>query len=256
MESLVLEGVTKVFRHRPSLFNLVGRERRGQTLALDRLSLQASSGEVLALLGPNGSGKTTLLKLVSTMLVPDAGRVLVNGFNTLTHAQDVRQMIGFAVATERSFYPRLTARENLRFFAVLEDVAASGREARIDSLLRSSGLEGAEDTLVMKFSTGMYQKLGLARALLKEPKVLLLDEPARSLSPEAALDFYARLQQLRTTGTTILLATHNFDEANRVADRIAIIRHGRLAAIQNVNPHNAEELRSLYFTAIGSAAAS
>jgi ABC-2 type transport system ATP-binding protein len=251
MQSLVLDGVTKIFRHRPSLFNLIGNERRGMTVALDALSLNASPGEVLALLGPNGSGKTTLLKLISTMLTADSGRVLVHGHDTATQAGQVRRLIGFAVATERSFYPRLTARENLRFFAVLEEVESQIRESRISALLESSGLSAAADTLVMKFSTGMYQKLGLARARLKDPKVLLLDEPARSLSPEATLEFHAHLQEIKGDGATILIATHNFDEANRVADRIAIIRNGKLAAVQHVDHQDNDGLRALYFDSIG-----
>ncbi|HUQ50565.1 MAG TPA: ATP-binding cassette domain-containing protein, partial [Terriglobales bacterium] len=132
----------------------------------------------------------------------------------------------------------------------MEDVDAKVRESRIDTLLDSSGLNDAADRLVMKFSTGMYQKLGLARARLKNPKVLLLDEPARSLSPEATLEFQAHLQQIKAEGATILIATHNFDEANRVADRIAIIRNGKLAAVRAVDPGNRDGLRALYFDSI------
>jgi len=110
MPAVILESVSKVFRHRPALFNWLGRERTGDTRALDQVSLAVPSGSVLVLLGPNGSGKTTTLKLVSTMLLPDAGRVLVQGADTTTNADAVRERVGFAVATERSFFPRLSAR--------------------------------------------------------------------------------------------------------------------------------------------------
>src|SRR5947208_17136642 len=117
MDSIVLESASKIFRHRPALFNWMGKQRGGETRALDEISLSVASGKILVLLGPNGSGKTTTLKLVSTMLLPDAGRVLVEGADTRTESEQVRKHVGFAVATERSFFPRLSARENLAFFA-------------------------------------------------------------------------------------------------------------------------------------------
>src|SRR6201997_1670714 len=107
MPAVMLESVSKIFRHRPALFNWLGRERSGETRALDQVSLQVPSGSVLVLLGPNGSGKTTTLKLISTMLLPDAGRVQVEGFDTTTDSRAVRARVGFAVAPERSFFPRL-----------------------------------------------------------------------------------------------------------------------------------------------------
>src|SRR5881392_960292 len=113
MPAVILETVSKIFRHRPALFNWFGRERSGETRALDHVSLQVPAGSVLVLLGPNGSGKTTTLKLISTMLLPDEGRVLIEGADTCLRAGTVRKHVGFAVANERSFFPRLSARENL-----------------------------------------------------------------------------------------------------------------------------------------------
>src|SRR5437764_2234568 len=129
MDSVVLDSVTKQFRHRPALFNWLSRERSGEPLALVDVSLRVQRGKVLALLGPNGSGKTTLLKLVSTMLLPDSGRVLVDGHDTAHDEAAVRRVVGFGVANERSFFPRLTARENLDFFATLDDVPRAARGA-------------------------------------------------------------------------------------------------------------------------------
>src|SRR5215468_7072845 len=135
MPAVRLESVSKVFRHQPALFNWFGRERTGETRALDRISLEVPSGNVLVLLGPNGSGKTTTLKLISTMLLPDEGRVLVQDFDTRIDSRSVRERVGFAVATERSFFPRLSARENLDFFAALDDIPHRTRGERVDELL-------------------------------------------------------------------------------------------------------------------------
>ena len=155
MDSVVFESVRKVFRHRPALFNWLGRERGGETIALKDVSFSAARAEVLALLGPNGSGKTTTLKLISTMLLPDAGTLRVGGFDTRRDAGQVRRRVGIAIATERSFFPRLSARENLDFFAALDEVSRRERRQRIAEVLADTGLEEQADTLVMKFSSGM-----------------------------------------------------------------------------------------------------
>ncbi len=248
MQAVTLQSVTKVFRHRPALFNWMGKERSGETRALDAVSLSIRSGEVLVLLGPNGSGKTTFLKLISTMLLPDVGRVLVEGADTLREPEQVRKKVGFAVASERSFFPRLTARENLVFFATLEDVPRKTRTERADWALETTGLTEAADTLVMKFSSGMFQRLGIARALVKKPSILLLDEPTRSLDPAAALQLWSFLRKTAVHGTTVLLATHNFDEAVAVADSLALLRRGVLLNRHGLGQGTTvEELRNFYF---------
>lgn len=248
MPAVRLESVSKVYRHRPVLFNWLGRERGGETRALQELSLEAEAGRVLVLLGPNGSGKTTTLKLISTMLLPDEGRVLVHDFDTLQDAQPVRERVGFAVASERSFFPRLSARENLDFFAALNDVPRRLRAERIDELLARTGLLEAGDTLVMKFSTGMYQRLGIARALIHRPSIVLLDEPTRSLDPGSAAQFWNMVRELPTQGATVVLATHNFNEAVEVGNHVAVLVHGTLAAECPLSAHmRVDELRSFYF---------
>src|SRR6266567_4154240 len=209
MDRVLFESVRKVFHHRPALFNWLGRERGGETVALKNLSFSAGAGEVLVLLGPNGSGKTTALKLISTMLLPDAGSVRVAAFDTRRDAGPVRQQVGIAVATERSFFPRLSARENLEFFAALDEVPRRERSQRIEEVLSDTGLAGQADTLVMKFSSGMYQRLGIARALVKRPSVLLLDEPTRSLDAATTAHFWATIRALARQQTTVLLTTHN-----------------------------------------------
>jgi ABC-type multidrug transport system ATPase subunit len=252
MDRIVFESVRKIFRHRPALFNWLGRERRGETVALKDVSFSAARAEVLVLLGPNGSGKTTALKLISTMLLPDVGSVRVGGFDARRNAGEVRRQVGIAVAAERSFFPRLSARENLEFFAALDEVSRIERAHRIQQVLRDTGLEEQADTLVMKFSSGMYQRLGIARALVKRPSVLLLDEPTRSLDAATTAHFWATIRALARQETTVLLATHNFAEAASVADRLLLLHHGELLADRPVSDgESAEVLRSFYFGMTG-----
>ena len=252
MPAVILESVSKIFRHRPALFNWLGRERTGETLALDRVSLEVPAGCVLVLLGPIGSGKTTTLKLISTMLLPDRGRVIVEGLDTRTKSRAVRARVGFAVATERSFFPRLSARENLDFFAALDDIPRRSRAARVDELLSRTGLQDAADTLVMKFSSGMYQRLGIARALMKKPTVVLLDEPTRSLDPGSAAQFWNLVRELPAQGASVLLATHNFNEAVAVGNQVAVLFKGSIAAKRNLSATvSVDELRSFYFQTTG-----
>jgi ABC-2 type transport system ATP-binding protein len=252
MDRVVFESVRKVFRHRPALFNWLGRERSGETVALKDLSFAAGAGEILVLLGPNGSGKTTALKLVSTMLLPDAGLVRIAGFDTQRDGGRVRQQVGIAIATERSFFPRLSARENLEFFAALDDVPRRECRSRIDDVLHDTGLTEQANTLVMKFSSGMYQRLGIARALVKRPAVLLLDEPTRSLDAATTAHFWSTTRALAQQRTTILLATHNFAEAVAIGDRILLLQAGELLADRPIHrDESMEELRAFYFRMTG-----
>jgi ABC-2 type transport system ATP-binding protein len=251
MDSVVLQAVTKIFRHSPALFNWMGRERGGETRALDQISVAASSAQILVLLGPNGSGKTTILKLISTMLIPDEGHVMVGGADTQTDPQQARRQVGFAVSGERSFFPRLSARENLDFYAALDDVRLPERRRRIELMLQQTGLLDAADTLVMKFSSGMYQRLGIARALIKQPSVILLDEPTRSLDPASATHFWNLVRSLSDGGTTVILATHSLLEAAAVGDFAAVLRQGRLAGYRKIAATDPEELRSFYFHTTG-----
>src|SRR5260221_2673664 len=248
MDRVNFESVRKIFQHRPALFNWLGRERGGATTALKDVSFSVGHGEVLVLLGPNGSGKTTGLKLISTMLLPDAGSVHVGGCDARRDAGEVRRQVGIAVATERSFFPRLSAAENLDFCAALDEVPGRERAQRIKEVLRDTGLEEQTDTLVMKFSSGMYQRLGIARALVKRPSVLLLDEPTRSLDAATTAHFWATIRALARQQTTVLIATHNFAEAAAVADRLLLLHRGELLANRAVSDgESADSLRAFYF---------
>ena len=250
MDAAVLESVSKVFHHRPAFFNWIGNEQRGETRALHEISLRVPKGKILALLGPNGSGKTTILKLIATVLLPDSGRVQVEGSDTRLAPGRVRGHVGFAVAAERSFFPRLSARENLDFFAALENVPRPSRSREVERVLACVGLLEEADLLVMKFSSGMYQRLGMARALIKKPSLMLLDEATRSLDPGSAAHCWDLVRGLPDQGSTVILATHNFQEAATVGDQIAVLNRGTLVAWRQ-SPASPEELRSFYFQATG-----
>ena len=225
--AIALESVSKIFRQ-GAFFGSAPPE---ETRALSDVTLEIRRGEVMALVGPNGSGKSTTLKLVSTMLLPDAGRVLVGGYCTSSNEKQVRRRVGFALASERSFFPRLTALENLEFFAALEDVPRRECRERAESVLAEVGLLETADKQAMKLSSGMYQRLAIARALLKNPEILLLDEPSRSLDAVATERLWGIVRGLSAAGITILLATHNFREVAEVCDRAAILQQGILVDV-------------------------
>ncbi|MGH9517699.1 MAG: ABC transporter ATP-binding protein [Terriglobales bacterium] len=243
MNIIAFESVHKVFRQRGFFFF---RKQGTETHAVKGISLTVSAGEVLGLLGPNGSGKSTTLKLISTMLLPDRGEVLVHGFETRRQGQEVRGIVGFAVASERSFFPRLTVRENLEFFAALENVRRRDVSDRVESALTCVSLNDVAGKQVMKLSSGMYQRLGIARAMIKRPEILLLDEPTRSLDAGAADELWSLIHNLSIAGTTVLLATHNFEEATAVCDRVALLKQGELMTIKKARKFAAQELRDFY----------
>ncbi len=241
MYSIVLDSVHKVFRS--GFFGSGGVE----AYALRGLSLNVLPGEVVSLLGPNGSGKSTTLRLISTVLLPDRGAVMVNGLDTASDGKSVRKQVGFALASERSFFPRLTIRENLMFFATLEDVSWRGRRTRADEVMTEVGLDIYASKQVMKLSSGMHQRLGIARALIKKPSILLLDEPSRSLDPAAATQFWKLIRNLAAEeGSTVLLATHNFTEAVAVSDRVAILQKGELLGMCKAQGLTVERLQAYY----------
>jgi ABC-2 type transport system ATP-binding protein len=240
--AVALESVSKTFRQRALFTRWVSEEVH----ALRNVSFELGAGEILGLLGPNGSGKSTTLKLVSTLLLPDSGRVTVAGFETRACGQQVRRRVGFALASERSFFPRLTARENLEFFAALEDISRYECCSRTEHALVEVGLADVAGKQVMKFSSGMHQRLAIARALLKGPQVLLLDEPSRSLDVAAAARLWDLIQELSRRGISVLLATHNFAEAAEVCDRVAILQKGALMEVLPTANQNERQLRDCY----------
>jgi ABC-2 type transport system ATP-binding protein len=206
-----------------------GRRRRAPvSVALAGIDLRVDSGEIHGLLGPNGAGKTTLCKVLSTVLLPTSGQVAVCGYDVVAHTAQVRRLIGIVFGGDRGLYSRLTARQNLRFWAALHDVPRREIEARIEGLLGRVGLRDRSNVPVETFSRGMKQRLHLARGLIGDPAVLLLDEPTTGMDPVAAREFRTLIGELRDERRTVLLTTHDMAEAEAVCDRVTLIDGGRI----------------------------
>ncbi len=206
---------------------------RPRRAALEGISFSVREREVFGLLGPNGSGKTTLLRVLGTLLEPSAGRAAVLGHDVVQQGATVRSLVGYCPASERSFYMRLSARENLRFYGTLNGFSPRALADRIPLLLRELELEERADEPVRNYSTGMLQRLSVVRALLHQPRVLLFDEPTHGLDPVAAASWrrYLREELVARLGCTILVATHNLREAEEVCSRLAILHRGRMGAV-------------------------
>lgn len=224
------EGLTKTYtvREKPSFFSR-GKERK--ISALRDVSFSISAGEIVGILGPNGAGKTTLLKILSTLLLPDSGRVLVEGTDVVQSPSLVRRKIGLVLPSERSLYWKLTAQENLQLFGGLYNLPSRKVRERSTVLLELVGLSNFAHVQVEKFSTGMRKRLMIARAMLHEPRLLILDEPTSGLDIQGKREVWTLLRNLAIQQrVTLLLATHDMEEAETVPDRLLIIHRGRICA--------------------------
>ena len=202
--------------------------RFGQRTAVDDVTFEVGRSEIVALLGPNGAGKTTTMRMLAGLIAPTSGAIAIDG-HALTRATGgaLRNRIGFLTEAP-GLWDRLTIKENLRIYAGLYGLGDA--ERRIDRTLKLFALQDRRATLAAELSKGMRQKVALARTLLHEPAVLLLDEPTSGLDPEVTRNFRMLLEERRAAGCAILVSTHNLDEAERLADRVAVL-HERLIAI-------------------------
>ena len=198
--------------------------------AVRGIDLEVHRGEVLGLLGPNGAGKTTTVRLLTALIEPSEGSATVDGFDVRDQADQVRARVGILTETP-GLYDKLSATANLDFFGRLYGLDAGQRAERIERYLRLFDLWDRRDDVAGTFSKGMKQKLAIARALLHDPSVVFLDEPTAALDPEAAFVVREAIETLRRAGRTIVLATHNLDEADRLCDRIAVIDNGKIVAL-------------------------
>ena len=237
-DAIVVQGIEKGFNKkrkiREILRNPFGRAERVE--ALRGVDLNVAEGEIFALLGPNGAGKTTLLKIISSLILPDEGEARVAGHPTIDENR-VKRHLGLVNADERSFYWRLTARQNLHFFARLYDLPSRAIDDRINMLLERVDMAEAADRPFSGYSSGMKQRIAIARALLHDPPILLMDEPTSSLDPVSATSLRQFvLEKLnRESGKTIVLASHNLREVEMLAARVGILVAGKMRQIGTVD---------------------
>ena len=224
LECVRTEGLTKIFYD----------ESRGEVRAVDSVNIACSSGEILGLLGANGAGKTTTLRMLSTVLTPTDGRAWVMGHELREEPQDVRLSIGF-YSSSTALYPKITPRETLRFFATVNRYPADRVEQRVEALIERFGLSEYADSRVEKLSSGMKQKVSIARTLAHDPPVLIFDEPTVALDVLNALELRKIIAQLRDDGKAIIFSTHVMSEAEQLCDRIAIIHNGRILACDTLD---------------------
>jgi ABC-2 type transport system ATP-binding protein len=234
--AIEVRDLRKMFRKRKGLL----KSKVSEEWALDGVSFEVAQGETYGLLGPNGSGKSTLIRILSTLLIADGGEARMLGRRLPEEAEEVRRVIG-RVSVDAAFYKKLSARENLLYTALLYGLKPSTAEAHVMSVLEQLGMEERKFSVPLEeMSRGMQQKISIARALMINPPLLLLDEPTTGLDPKSRRDVQTFLESLREReGTTILLTTHDMAEAERLCARIGFLAHGRLVA-----EGTAEELKS------------
>jgi sodium transport system ATP-binding protein len=213
------EGLTKTF----------WEASRGRIDAVAGVTLECRRGEIFGLLGANGAGKTTTLRMLATILAPTAGNAWVYGASVLEEPQEVRRHLGFYSAST-ALYPRLTASETLELFARINGLPESKVRSRRDELIARFGIGKYADARIEKLSTGMKQKVSIARTIAHDPPVLIFDEPTVGLDVLNAIELQKVIAELRTEGKTIVFSTHIMSEAERLCDRIAIIHQGRVRA--------------------------
>ncbi len=220
------------------LVNLVKRtvlrkRTKEKLTAVNEVSFEVEKGEIFGLLGPNGAGKTTLVKTLCTLLWPNSGTALINGYDIRKHPKGTRRSLGTVLDIHMGWYGRLSCRQNLLFYGQLFGLRAGDLNSKAKEVMELVGLSEKADEWQQKLSTGMKRKLDLARALLPDPPILLLDEPTLGLDVKSARDFRSMVRErlCGEMGKTVLWTTHNMEEANKICDRVAVLHKGRLLAL-------------------------
>ena len=214
---------------------------RRVSTALSHVSVEVQAGDRIAVMGPNGAGKTTLLKLIGGLLLPSEGRVLVKGCSTLDEGTAARKSVGFVFNEERSFFWRLTGAQNLEFFGALDNLHGRELRERVQNLLELVGLKNDGSKLVSAYSAGMKQRLAIARVLIADPDVLILDEPTRALDPVACDEFVELILANihHNFRKTLLIATHRSEDASLLCNKVMIVEGGGIRSMKSI-----DELRS------------
>ena len=227
--------------------------RRGKLVALDGIDFRAGRGQVYGLLGPNGAGKTTALRIISTVLRPTAGSVTIDGYDVVTQPSQVRRRIGF-MSTNTAVYDRMTAWEMVEYFGRLHGIAPDALAQRMEEVFERLKMNDIRDLLGAKMSTGMKQKVSIARAIVHDPPLLVFDEATSGLDVLVARALLETVAELRDQGKCIIFSTHIMREAERLCDRIAILHRGEVLAEGTLeelqNQHSEHDLEELFFQLI------
>ncbi len=238
-----VESLTKSFRDL----------RRGLVHAVDHVSFEARPGEIFGLLGPNGAGKTTTMRILCTVLRPTGGRALVAGYDVATQPGEVRRHIGF-LSANTAIYDRMSAWELVEYFGRLYGLKGEALRGRMETVFTTLQMNDFRDTLGAKMSTGMRQKVSIARAIVHDPPVLIFDEPTAGLDVLVARAVLRNIEQLRAMGKCILFSTHIMREVERLCDRVAIMSRGQVLACGTLAElrklHGQEDLEELFFTLV------
>src|SRR5947207_12997453 len=224
--------------------------RRGQVLAVDHISFEARPGEVFGLLGPNGAGKTTAMRILCTVLKPTSGSASIAGYDVATQASDVRRNIGF-LSVNTAIYDRMSAWELVEYFGRLYGMEKAKLRERMEEVFTSLQMNHFRDVLGAKMSTGMRQKVSIARAIIHDPPVLIFDEPTAGLDILVGRAVMENIEKLRALGKCILFSTHIMREVERLCDRVAIVSKGRIQACGTLEElrqqHGQEDVEELFF---------
>lgn len=227
--------------------------QHGHYVALDGISFHVEPGKVFGLLGPNGAGKTTMLRILSTMLRPTAGTATINGYDVLTQPSAVRRQIGF-ISSDTAVYDRMTGYEMVQYFGRLHGIPDAALDTRIESLFERLKMNGIRDLLGAKMSTGMKQKVSIARAIVHDPPVLIFDEATAGLDVLVARALLETVAELRDQGKCVIFSTHIMREVEKLCDDVAIIYQGRVLASGPLNSlrheHGQQDLEELFFQLI------
>ena len=213
-----VEGISKTFKVK----NMVIK-------ALDKVTFTINKG-IGALVGHNGAGKTTLIKILSTLIIPDEGDAYLNGYSIKEDEKKIKEIVGVMMISERTFYYRLSGLDNLVFFGIIQGLSINEARRRAKELLELVGLSDFANVQYMKYSTGMQRKLALARALIHDPPIILMDEPTIGMDPVSARDFRSLVKKLSREGKTILLTSHNMKEIEDLANKIVVLKRGKVIA--------------------------
>ena len=240
LDIIHLDKVNKFYVRKKNFYGKIVEK----TQALKDINFSIKKGEIFGILGPNGAGKSTLIKIMATLLKEDSGSIKILGLDVDKNEKVIRQKINLITGSERGLYWRLTARENLEYFAEFYGISKTNKKNLIDKLVKLVGLFGREDEKVEKYSKGMKQRLQIARGLINDPQIIFLDEPTLGLDVLSAVNLRKLIKELSREGKTIIYTTHYMKEAEEICDRVLFINKGKVLDIGNIDDLKRKNLKN------------